>query len=589
MFKKLERFLATTPKIWFLLLVLLVAAILRLYALDKLPPSLYWEEVALGYDAFSILRTGKDHHGHILPLVAFKSFGDWKPSGYFYSLVPFVAVFGLSSWAVRLPSALAGVMTVLGVWMLAKLWLESWQQKLSDVDRALWSWLPIVTAAVTAVSPWMILFSRAGLEVNLATSFLVWGVVFGIMATTWSRLLWVGWITATVLLIFSMYTYHSCRILAPLLGLGLVINWVQRTTFSQWFKTYKRLVLSLLGLCIILLLPFIVVIGQPQLSQRFNETSIFNDLSLIQESNQRVAASSFPRIAKVFYHRYVLFSRQIMENYLSHFNLDFLFISGDTNARHSIQYMGQLYHIEALFLFIGIYFWFKRSSPISLLLFFWLLMGILPAALTTAVPHALRILPVVPVIMILIGVGIIGCLQLCLTAISSVRSSFGYTFSKRTHMGGVVLFILLLYGIEVGMFWRYYTRIYPRLTTQDWQYGYAQLVPELQRLSLEYPNLPFFVSREIGRPAMYYWFYTQTDPRQVQALTNNAPFDQGEALTFNQFYFIRGFEDVPTSPALVALSASSYARLSELGIFPTTLVTISDLANQPLWKIGIVK
>jgi len=88
-----------------LIAVLILAAVLRFYHLGFNPPSPYWEEAALGYDAYSILKTGKDFHGHSWPLIAFESFGDYKPSLYFYATVPSVAIFGLNTFAVRFPSA----------------------------------------------------------------------------------------------------------------------------------------------------------------------------------------------------------------------------------------------------------------------------------------------------------------------------------------------------------------------------------------------------------------------------------------------------------------------------------------------------
>ncbi|GAJ17589.1 unnamed protein product, partial [marine sediment metagenome] len=101
-----------------IVLVLGLGIFFRFYKLDSLPPSLYWEEAALGYDAYSIAQTGRDHHNNPWPLAAFESFGDWKPAGYFYALVPFVKMFGLSSWVVRLPSAISGIAIILGVGLL---------------------------------------------------------------------------------------------------------------------------------------------------------------------------------------------------------------------------------------------------------------------------------------------------------------------------------------------------------------------------------------------------------------------------------------------------------------------------------------
>src|SRR3989344_3129423 len=107
--------------------VVILAAVLRFYQLGYSPPSLYWEEAALGYDAYSILKTGKDFHGNPWPLTAFESFGDWKPSLYFYTTVPSVAIFGLTA------------------------------------------------AAPLAISPWHLQLSRAGFEANLGLFLVVLG------------------------------------------------------------------------------------------------------------------------------------------------------------------------------------------------------------------------------------------------------------------------------------------------------------------------------------------------------------------------------------------------------------------------------
>ena len=80
---------------WILILILIVAAFLRLFKLGSFPVSLTWDETALGYNAFSLLKTGRDEYGKLLPLVL-KSFGDYKPALYSYLTVPSVLIFGLN-------------------------------------------------------------------------------------------------------------------------------------------------------------------------------------------------------------------------------------------------------------------------------------------------------------------------------------------------------------------------------------------------------------------------------------------------------------------------------------------------------------
>jgi len=70
-----------------LIAIILIASVLRLYKLSFTPPSLYWDEASLGYNAYSILKTAHDEHGRFLPLTNFAAFGDYKPPGYIYAAV----------------------------------------------------------------------------------------------------------------------------------------------------------------------------------------------------------------------------------------------------------------------------------------------------------------------------------------------------------------------------------------------------------------------------------------------------------------------------------------------------------------------
>src|SRR3989344_5188900 len=96
-----------------LILIILLAAFLRFYNLSKTPPSLYWDEASLGYNAYSILKTARDEHGQFLPITNFAAFGDYKPPGYIYLTVPSIAIFGVNEFAIRFPSAFFGTLTVL--------------------------------------------------------------------------------------------------------------------------------------------------------------------------------------------------------------------------------------------------------------------------------------------------------------------------------------------------------------------------------------------------------------------------------------------------------------------------------------------
>src|SRR3990167_5517173 len=105
-------------KVW-LSFVIVLAFFLRFYKITQIPPSLNWDEVAIGYNAYSILKTGKDEWGQFLP-VHFKSYGEYKLPAQIYASIPGIAVFGLNELGVRITPVVYGTLTVLLLYFLTR-------------------------------------------------------------------------------------------------------------------------------------------------------------------------------------------------------------------------------------------------------------------------------------------------------------------------------------------------------------------------------------------------------------------------------------------------------------------------------------
>ena len=317
---------------------------------------------------------------------------------------------------------------------------------------------------------------------------------------------------AVVCLVLSAYTYHAARLIAPLLGLGLVYLWWRKKKFKDWWQLASA---GFLGL--ILMLPLLLSLTKTTTTQRFAETSLFSDITLIEESNLRKKRANNTFLSRLFYHRYLLYGREIVGNYLDYFNLDFLILSGDSNPRHSVQMVGTFYHLELLFLLLGAYALFKNKIRLRYFLLFWLLVGIFPAALTKTNPHALRILPTLPVWIVMITLG----LNELLTLVSSWKKI-------------IIPLIALIYLAEISLFWRFYTRVYPQLYASHWQVGAKEYVLELAERSQQQPEGAIKAEDKFGRTMMFYWFYNQTDPKKVQAVNEEVKKDQGEFMEFGR-------------------------------------------------------
>ena len=110
-----------------LLLIFIIALVVRLLALSSVPFGFHNDEVDVGYVGKFILLNGRDPAGNILPL-AFNKYGDFRPTGLFYlagiSQLIFGPPAGGSVFAVRLPTALFGALTVFPVFYLAKILLS---------------------------------------------------------------------------------------------------------------------------------------------------------------------------------------------------------------------------------------------------------------------------------------------------------------------------------------------------------------------------------------------------------------------------------------------------------------------------------
>lgn len=560
---------------WWLYIGLgLLLLFVRLYRIGSVPPSLYWDQVSLGYDAYSIARTAHDLHGHFLPLVAFASYGDWKPAGYFYLIVPFIWLFGLSNFVVTLPSIIAGMAIVIGTGYLAR-------KTGTSVVAAIF---------VASISPWALQFSRSAWEANVATACIVWAVYFGLNAIEEKKLNLTAALKSLFLFIFSMYTYHSAKIDAPAILLGLVLfhsyTIFQQTTKSNslfnWIQNNSKKLIALVIFGVVLIFPLAKDILSPQNTHRFQETNIFSDISVIEKSNALKAAEDNSFWARIFYHRYLFFSWEILQNYFSHFSLQFLFISGDANPRHSIQLYGELYHIELLYLLIGIFVWLRKRTDKHLLLLWWLAISILPAAITTGSPHALRILPAMPVFLLLVATG--------LEAVINWLIEMLHTYFPKQKRNTLIYYlpivaVLLIYIAEFLPYWNFYQYVYPIVYASEWQYGYKEVMQSVAAYKQGHSDTPIYITREQGRPAMYYWYENKVDPKLVQQAESSAKKDQGEFLNFDTITFITNEGEILSSNGLVVSSPDYLQSLSQKFSF-TEVKSIDNLDKKTVWVLA---
>ena len=458
-----------------LLLIVLIAGFLRFYQLGANPPSLTWDESAWGYNAYSIGIDGKDEFGRFLPHDYLESFGDFKPPMYAYLDVIPVKLLGLNEFSTRVPSALFGVLTVLLTYFLVKriFWNSKEKQKYA-----------LASAFILAISPWHIMLSRAAFEANVATFFLVLGV-WGFLAATQEKK-WYLLISAVSFAV-SMYTFNTARVVAPLLVIVLALLFRKRL-----FQIKKEVLIAcIVGL--VVFLPTFRFLLTPQAGLRFQEVNIFSDPGVVKTANQEIANDNNALWSKLIHNRRVLYSIEYVKHYFDNLSPTFLFIKGDGNPKFSIQSVGEMFIWDIPFVVIGILFLVKKREGNWWLVPLWLLIGIIPAATARETPHALRIEASLPMFQIISAYGFIMLLSLV---------------KRFKNLITVVLIGLLL--INLAYFCHDYFAHYPAEFSGEWEYGYQQSIAYVQSVEKNYDNIQ--ITNELGRPYIYYLFYTQTLP-----------------------------------------------------------------------------
>lgn len=499
----------------FLGLIIFFGAVLRMYKLNENPPSLYWDEVSLGYNAYSILTTAHDEHGEFMPISRFIAFGDYKPPGYIYAIVPFMAIFGIGEVAIRLPSVMSGIAFILLSYLLVR--ALGGNRKLG-----------LFSAFVIAFSPWSIQLSRVAFEAHLAAVFNLLGVLFFLKSSKKPSLL----IGSAVFFVASFYTFNANRIIAPLLALLLFIIYRKDVLRrSKWLVT-SAIVGGLL------LAPSVPYLMTRESRLRFQEVSIFNELSIIEKSNEQIERNDNSLLARIIHNRRVYFGLEFLKHYTDHFKGEFLFIKGDRNPRLSIQSVGELYWFELPLLIIGSYMLIKRWNKTTALLFSWLAISIIPAATARETPHMLRIASSLPIWHILIAQGWY-----------FVADKFNEHSLKWKNVGKTVIACMLIFsvGYYLHQFWRHY----PDEWSGEWQYGYKELVQKVERLADSYDAI--YIRDHFGRPYIYFLFYGKVNPIQYLAERRATRDWYGfwEVQGFGKYSFGKVAQDPPQKSLLI--------------------------------------
>lgn len=471
------------------ILTIVITVFTRTWDIAKLPNGLHWDEMDTGYQAYSLLKTGRDYFGTPLP-VHLHAFADYRTPLYMYATVPAVAALGLTPLSVRLFGIVSGLLGIFFSYLLAREFLGR---------RRAW-----IMPLILAFSPWQFQFSRFAVESNSMITFFLLGLVGFFKKRYW---------LATIGFALSIWSYSTAQFFVPIIVLALVIIY---KNFRQVFIPF-----AVLGL---LISPLLLDSFFGKGGTRFHDVAIYTDpqlASVVNIKRQEALLSRLPvaqiglqpsLLDRLVINKPVLVINKFVSNYLSAFSIDFLFLKGDPNPRHSPgpEAIGELHLIEVIPLILGLILLTSLPIPHKRFLIFWLLLAPVPAALTRdGASHATRMFFLLPALLLLITLGLRNLPQKFLGL------------------------YLIAYAVSCVFIYHYYFTTYRWESTKPFQWGFTQIVKDALAASPNYSRV--IIDTRDDSALMAYLFTTKFDPVQFQKMLPLPEVTLAEGVSGNQF------------------------------------------------------
>ncbi|OGZ60824.1 MAG: hypothetical protein A3A00_02855 [Candidatus Spechtbacteria bacterium RIFCSPLOWO2_01_FULL_38_20] len=375
-----------------LVFIILLGAFFRLNDLTNIPPGIYPDEAKYANDAIKTMQTGQ--------YKLFYPENNGREGLYIWLLALSFKFFGISILSLKLVTAIGGILTILGTYLLTKEFLRFINQytvfdslKIANIETEA---IALISAGFLATSFWHINFSRIAFRASLVPLILSFALYFMFKAFRTKRAL--PYILTGIFWGMGFYTYIAFRLayLVLLVFFILVFTFyliARRPGFNikNIFFRDKWWIVVLMGVIMFtIMLPLILYF--------YNNPGSF----VSRTTGISVLESEKPlfEFAKSFF-----------------IHLRMLFFGGDLNWRHNFSGEAQLFWPVSILFILGFWYSLKETKRdwrrknwtgviAYLTLFSSLVAMTLPAALTQeGIPHALRAIGMMPAVFIYAALG----------------------------------------------------------------------------------------------------------------------------------------------------------------------------------------
>ncbi|MDD2283854.1 MAG: glycosyltransferase family 39 protein [Paludibacter sp.] len=440
----------------FIFILFFVGIFVRSSSISVVPGGLNQDEASIGYEAFSIMTTGKDRSGNSYP-VHFVSWGSGQNALYAYLSIPFIRIFGLNAFSIRIVNTIFSCISLIVFYLLFKLILNK--------KKA------ILALAILAICPWSIMAGRWGLEANIFPVLFLIAVYFlfkGIYSAPGYYFL------SFAIFAICLYAYGTSYLIIPLFFIAVLPYLLIKKLLSPKQLFFCLLIFFTIATPILL---FILInhfglneihwgkITIPKLDSN-RTTVVFNLFS------GNIAITLLKNALRLIY---------------------ILILQTDNNIYNALPSSGTVYHVSLPFFFLGLLGIFKNKSfihkPFHYISFFWLISSFALGIFTHVNINRINIIFFPILYFTVLGI---------LDAGNLIKTKYKKQFYP---------FIIGIYMLFFGVFTGNYFLLAQKQIKHNFAFGLEEAVKYAEK---NYSQAPVYVSTNtVNMPYIYICFYTQ--------------------------------------------------------------------------------
>jgi 4-amino-4-deoxy-L-arabinose transferase-like glycosyltransferase len=436
----------------------------RLIGLDNRPSGLNQDEASIGYEAYSIVKTGMDRTGHPYP-VHLESWGSGQNALYAYFTIPFIQLFGLNAFSVRVVNAIFSCISLLLFFLLFK---SVYGKKTA-----------LAALALFAVFPWSIMSARWGLESNILPAIFLAAVFFlhkGVVANQKYYLL------SFFLFALSLYSYGVTYLVMPLFLL-FVIPYLIKTKRIQ----LKYLLLSL-SVFLIIALPVILFVVINHLG--------LQSIHIGSMTVPRLEANRTTIVFNLFHDNFILTLGKNTVRFLS-----VLVLQTDGSDYNAIPMFGTIYPVSFLFFIVGLSRVLKhrdlKNNALNYIFLSWLLCSVILGVSSHVNINRLNLL-------------FIPLLYFTVLGVFDINQMLQPEFRK-----SYKTIVVGIYTLSFIMFCGYYVSIFNENVKNDFSYGLKDAIQFAEKNTPEKDSINI-TTETINMPYIYVCFYNEISPNEFR-------------------------------------------------------------------------